>query len=245
MAGPAMIHQSYVFSDVMSEFFWPVARPIDLNTFARRKSYEFFIEFDNPTATGTVNLDLTLFMQYVKDNSLHFAASFGFLLSRAVNHIPEFRCRMQDGIPVEFEHVIPLFVVLRDDKCLEYAKGVFSDEFSSDYAANQSLIERVRHGFVQEVGKGNHGLFWFTNNPWNRFTALQFPFSPEIADIPVFGVGKISNDLGRRVAPLAFRINHAFVDGYHVAQFFDVLETHLAEPTLLELPFKIDIDSGD
>ena len=103
----------------------------------------------------------------------------------------------------------------------------------------------MRQGFVQDVGKGNHGLFWFTNNPWNRFTALQFPFTPEVADIPVFGVGKISADAGCRIAPLAFRISHAFVDGYHVAQLFDVLEKHLANPCLLELPFGADYDPGD
>ena len=224
----------------MIAFSWPVSHAIDLEVFPRRQSYDLFLQFDDPTATRTVDLDVTQFMAYIKRRRLRFSASFGFLLSRAVNHVPEFRSRLQDGMPVQYEHVIPSFVVLKDDKQLAYAKGVFTDSFDADYCSNQSLIDEVRSGFVQDVGTGNHGLFWFTNNPWNRFTSLQFPFSAATADIPIFGIGKITNDQGRRLAPFAFRIHHSFVDGYHVAHFLDVLETHLSQPSLLELPFSSD-----
>ena len=224
----------------MESFVWPDYREIDLGSFARRQSYELFLSYDNPTATRTVDLDVTALMVYIKERSLHFTALFGFLLARAVNHVPEFRYRLQDGIPVEFEHVIPSFAVLKNDKQLAFAKGVFSDSFSSDYAANQGLMERVRQGYVQEVGTASHGLFWLTINPWNRFTSLQFPLTSSTADIPVFGVGKICGEVGRKIAPFAFRIHHSFVDGYHVAHFLHIVEKHLADPLLLEHPFVSD-----
>jgi chloramphenicol O-acetyltransferase type A len=224
----------------MESFAWPDFREIDLGSFARRQSYELFLNYDNPTATRTVDLDVTALMAYIKDRSLRFTAAFGFLLARAVNHVPEFRCRLQDGIPVEYEHVIPSFAVLKNDQQLAYAKGVYSDSFSSDYAANRALIERVRQGYVQDVGTGSHGLFWLTINPWNRFTSLQFPLTAAIADIPIFGVGKISGETGRMIAPFAVRIHHSFVDGYHVAHFLHVIEKHLADPSLLEHPFVSD-----
>jgi chloramphenicol O-acetyltransferase type A len=225
----------------MSSFSWPVAKEIDLDSFFRRQSYELFLKFEDPTAaTRTVDLDVTKMMIYIKERSLRFSASFGFLLSRAVNHVTEFWYRIQDGAPVEYEHVIPSFIVLKDDKQLASVKGVFSDDFEAEYASNQALIEKVRGGDVQDVGTGNHSLFWFTNNPWNRFTSLQFPFSSQIADIPVFGIGKVAIDAGRSIAQFAFRIHHSFVDGYHVAHFLYVLEKHLADPALLEMPVVSD-----
>jgi chloramphenicol O-acetyltransferase type A len=226
--------------DLVVPFVWPKAQPIDLDGFARRAVYELFIDYEDPTATRTVDLDLTNLMAYIKQRSYCFATVFGFLVARAVNLVPEFRCRLEEGSPVLYEHVIPSFVVLKADKQIAFAKGVFTDEFAVDYFANSQVVEQVRSGMTQDVGPGNHGLFWFTNNPWNRFTSLQFPFTSSIADVPVFATGKITDEGGRLMAPFAFRIHHSFIDGYHVAHFLHVIQAHLADPSLLERPFVSD-----
>lgn len=195
------------------------------------------MDYEDPTATRTVELDVTHLLAFVKLYSYSFTGVIGFILARAVNHVTEFRHRLENGIAVEYERVIPSFVVLRADKQIGFAKGIYTDNFITDYTANLDIITRVRRGECQDVGPGNHGLFWFTNNPWNRFTSLQFPFSSKTADIPIFGVGKICRENGQSIAPLAFRIHHSFIDGYHVAHLLHVIQAHLEDPALIELPY--------
>ena len=218
-------------------FEWPIASRIDMDTYPRRALYEHFLTFEIPVASRTVQLDVTSLIDFVKTNNYRFSLVIGFIISRAVNHVPELRHRIEDGALVEFNKIIPSFTILSKDKLVYFSKGVFTDVFENDYYENLAINEHAAKGLDQNVGSENQGQIFITNNPWNSFTALKFPYSKKVSSIPVFGIGKMYNDNDKIKAPLAIQNHHSLTDGYHIGHFLDILEKHLNEPRLIERPF--------
>ena len=218
-------------------FEWPIASRINMATYPRRKLYEHFLTFEIPVVTRTVQLDITPLMAFIKNNNYRFSLVLGFIITRAVNHVPELRHRIQDGALVEFNKIIPSYTILSEDKCVFFSKGVFTDNFNNDYYENMAINELAAKGLEQNIGSENQGQIFITNNPWNSFTSLQFPYSSKVASIPVFGIGKIYNDAGKINAPLALQNHHSLTDGYHIGHFLDILYKHLEDPSLIERPF--------
>jgi chloramphenicol O-acetyltransferase type A len=218
-------------------FEWPLASRIDMDTYPRRALFEHFLTFEIPVTNRTVQLDITSLIDFVKSNNYRFSLVIGFIISRAVNHVPELRHRIEDGVLVEFNKIIPSFTILSKDKLVYFSKGVFTDVFDNDYYENLAINEHAAKGLDQNVGSENQGQIFITNNPWNSFTALQFPYSKKVSSIPVFGIGKMYNDNDKIKAPLAIQNHHSLTDGYHIGHFLDILEKHLEEPMLIEGPF--------
>lgn len=41
----------------------------------------------------------------------------------------------------------------------------------------------------------------------------------------------------RTMVPLAMQNHHGLTDGYHIGHFIDILNRHLADPSLIDHPF--------
>ena len=214
-------------------FEWPVSSKIDLETYPRRRLFEHFISFEIPITARTLQIDVTGLRSFTKRKALRFSLTLGFLLTRASNYVPELRHRIQDGVPVDYDWIIPSFTVLSEDQIVYFSKGVFTDSFEDDYPRNVEINARAALGLDQLTGPENQGQIFITSVPWYSFTSIQPPYSRENASIPIFSIGKIYEDNGRIKAPLGIQSHHAFVDGYHIGRFMEILERHLAAPELI------------
>lgn len=226
----------------MRMFEWPTASRIDMTTYPRRDLYAHFLTFEIPVATRSIQLDVTSLMSYIKRHDYRFSLVLGFILTRATNHVPEMRHRIQDGVLVSFDKIIPSFTILSRDKLVYFSKGVFTDSFGHDYAENSAINDRAAKGLDENVGSENQGQIFITNNPWNSFTALQFPYASKYASIPVFGIGKMYKDGDKIKAPLAIQNHHALTDGYHIGHFLHILERHLEDPNLIDQSYVSDFE---
>jgi chloramphenicol O-acetyltransferase type A len=221
----------------MISFEWPTATPIDLENYPRRDLYKHFLTFEIPVATRTIQIDVSALLAFAKSRKLRFSLTLGFVLTRATNHVPELRHRILHDKLVSYDKIIPSFTILSPDKRLYFSKGVFSDRFEDDYLSNAAIIERAAQGQEPNIGSDNQGQIFITNNPWNNFTSLTFPYSRRVASIPVFGIGKMFQSDGRTMTSLALQNHHGLTDGYHIAHFLDILHRHLDEPALIDRPF--------
>ena len=218
-------------------FEWPTATPVDLETYPRRKLYEHFLTFEIPVTTRTVQIDVTELVRFTKSARRRFSLTLGFVLTRANNHVPELRHRIQDDVLVAFDKVIPSFTILSPEKLLYFAKGVYTDDFEADYEENRIILENAANGLDPNVGVPNQGQIFITNNPWNSFTAIQAPYTRRFASAPVYCIGKLYEEHGRTKAGLGIQNHHGLTDGYHIGHFLDILQKHLDEPERLTRPF--------
>lgn len=218
-------------------FEWPIPTRIDMATYPRKEIFEHFMDFELPIVVRTIQVDISRLNSYIKVNRFSFSLTFGFILTRAINHVPEFHHRVVNGELIHYNKIIPSFTVLSPEKSLYFSKGVFSDVFADDYPHNAEINARAARGLERNLGPDNQGHIYITNNPWNSFTSLQFPYSKRIGSIPVFGIGKFYQDGEKLMAPLAIQNHHGLTDGYHVGHFLDIFHRHLEDPNLIEQPF--------
>ena len=219
-------------------FEWPTAIPIDLETFPRKHWYEHVCQFEIPVTYLTTQIDVSSLKAYCKANNLKFSLTLGFIITRACNHVNEFRHRIENDVPVDYVKVIPSYTVMTDSKVFTFAKGVYTDNFASDYQENLAINDKVAKGLATPQLSENQGQIFISVNPWTTQTAVQAPFTRRFASIPVFSVGKMHEDGGRIKLGLGMQVHHGFVDGYHMGHFVHILERHLEDPTLLEGPFE-------
>ena len=70
---------------------------IDVEKMDRRKTYEWFKTFKNPTYGVNVNLDVTKLVKYTKETNSAFFINFLFILVKCLNKVPEMRERIVNG----------------------------------------------------------------------------------------------------------------------------------------------------
>lgn len=208
----------------------PVCRAIDLATYPRRRHYDYFRAFDVPVNSRTVQIDITRLRRHVSAQGLRFFVTLSFLLTRAANEIPELRHRIEDEILVEFDKVLPSFTVLDHENVLNFAKGVYSGCFTTDYAINIDRIERAKRGLDQSDAPERQCQIFITNVPWFSFTSIHHPYSRHNASIPIFSVGKVYEEGSKAKVPLGLQSNHALVDGYHIGRFVELFTAFCADP---------------
>ena len=218
-------------------FEWPTATPIDLETYPRKRWYEHFCQFEIPVTYRTIQIDVSALKAYCKTNNLKFSLTLGFIITRACNHVNEFRHRIENDKPVDYQKVIPAYTVMTENNVFDFAKGVYTDNFASDYHENFSINESVAKGLAAPTRSENQGQIFITVNPWTTQTAVQAPYTKRLASVPVFCVGKMYEDGGRIKLGLGLQVHHGFVDGYHIGHFVHILERHLEDPTMLEQPY--------
>ena len=139
-------------------FEWPSATPINMDRYPRQRMYELFKGFEIPVTTRTIQLDITALWSYVKDNQYRFTPVLGFILTRAVNHVPELRHRILNEQLVEYNKVVPSYVVLSEDKQVFFSMGVFTDVFLNDYHENVAINAAAANGLEKNLGSENLGL---------------------------------------------------------------------------------------
>lgn len=212
----------------------PTATPIDLDTYARRYWYEHFCQFEIPITYRTIQIDVTALKTYCKQNNRKFSLTLGFILTRANNHVREFRHRIVNDTLVEYDRIIPAFTVLQPNNVFAIARGVYTDSYADDYRANLSNNERVATGLTTQQPSDHFGQVFITTNPWTTQTAVQAPYSKRLASMPVYCVGRMYDDGDRIKVGLGLQVHHGLVDGYHIGHLVDIIHQHLETPAIIE-----------
>lgn len=199
---------------------------IDLNTWNRKEHYNFFRSFDDPFFGMTVDVDFTPVYNYSKDSKSSFFLHSLHRIMRAANAVEAFRYRIEDEELVCYDTIHPESTVGRDDGtfCFSFFE-YFSDieEFTNNALL---VIERVKNttGLGLQSLPGNNNVIHYSSVPWIRFTDMKHAVSfGNNGAIPKISTGKLFSKEQKLLLPVSITVNHAVMDGLHVAQFLDKL----------------------
>lgn len=87
-------------------------KKIDVDSWSRKSHYEYFQTFDCPMFSITFPVRVDALYRYARENGLSFFAVCLFVLLKALNEVPQFRQRVEDGDVWEYESVDALVPVL-------------------------------------------------------------------------------------------------------------------------------------
>lgn len=202
-------------------------KKIEIETWARRKHFEFFKAFDAPHFNVTANVDVTSLYTYAKESNQSFFKLFLYGAVRAANAIPELRYRIRGEEVVEHEVVHPSFTVMLDEDVFNFCAATFYEDLPTFLQEVTMRMERA----ADEVVIGDDepdDLLYITSVPWVTFTSIMHPTHQQQHDsVPRIAWGKFERQGERLVMPLSVQAHHVLVDGVHIGKYYETLQTWL------------------
>lgn len=199
---------------------------IDINTWKRKEHFLFFHKMDYPQYNICFNLDITRLLKNIKHKGLPFNYTMMYLSTLSANEVEEFRYRIRNSKIILHEMVHPSFTYLDGES--DYFKFVTAEMKNS----LKEFIEEARYKssrqktfFGLEELSGRDDLIFYTSIPWISFTHLSHTIDLNKDDaIPRISWGKYFEDREKILLPYSVQVNHAFVDGIHIARYKEKLE---------------------
>lgn len=214
---------------------------IDMDSYPRREHFEHFKTMDNPFVSITKQIDITSWLAGIKGNNYPFFLSFQYAIVQAANSVPEFRQRIRNDGIVEYDFCNPSYTLDCGDGTYRYC----------NVNANQPFCEYLQHAaeVQQHVMNDPHlveaddpeSMLFISCVPWMSYTALEMPKPEPSFSVPSITWGKYEREINVRIIdgqpreterviiPVTLMVNHAIVDGRHIAAFFSALEKEISQ----------------
>lgn len=211
---------------------------IDLPSWSRRDNYEFFQGFLNSWYSVTTDIDCTEAYDAAHVSGRSFFLYYLYAVVHAANEIDELRYRTDNEGRVLFHDqvdiITPIAVPGRTfyTVCLAYY-----DDFRRFYDEARKQIAHIPadgdpYGAEKQLmAAGDYDVVHLSAVPGLSFTSITYTVAQagRGCNYPLMTAGKAVRREGRLWLPLSIYVNHAFVDGSHLAAFFQKIDTCLKQ----------------
>ena len=204
-------------------------KKIDPATWPRAELFRFFSAVSDPFYSITFRVDVTNLHRYTRTHKLSFYYALGYLVTDAVNSVVNFRYTIRDGEVWLLDKRIPSFTDLKPDSeqfhIVTLPKIGTLDEFCCAAKAKSA----AQQSFLDQSGELDD-LIYFSCVPWFDLTAATNERDFDRDDnIPRICWGKYVPADGRETLGMSVEVNHRFIDGYHLGQFYQKLQKSIDE----------------
>jgi chloramphenicol O-acetyltransferase type B len=205
---------------------------INIETWKRKQHFLVFRGALQPEYCVNMNLDVTTFLQKIKESNRSFTLAFIYIVTRCANNVEEFRYRLVDDKVLLYDKIGTSFTYLdRDTELFKMVNVDMQDSISLfEKEARQTIIGQKEYF----NGAPPVDSFIFSAMPWIRFTSISHTISTNKSKgQPLFDWGKFFEQDGRVLMPFSIQVHHSFVDGIHLGKLVDKIQKSLDHPTLV------------
>ena len=208
---------------------------LDIENWSRKEHFQFFRKFDEPFFGVTALVDCTRAYASSKKDNIPFFVFYLHKVLLAVNEVEPFRYRISGDQIEVWDQIDASPTISREDGSFAFSLFKFAPELHAFAEIAKTEIERIRQtpGLFTRTFNNNN-IVHFSALPWIDFTSLSHARSFSFPDsCPKISIGKVTTDIeGRKTFPVSVHVHHGLMDGFHVGQFFEVLQKALdSEPT--------------
>ena len=196
---------------------------VDLENWPRGEHFAHYMERVPCTYSLTTKLDITAVVQ----GGRKLYPTLLYCLAGAVNRHEAFRMALgPDGTLVRYRQMWPSYTIFHRES--ETFSNLWT-EYTEDYG---EFCRRYAQD-VQDYGDSPafmakpdqpENCFPVSMLPWHSFDGFNLNLNDYGYLIPIFTLGRVQEQAGRSVIPLAVQVHHAVCDGYHLCRFLDTLQ---------------------
>ncbi len=201
-----------------------------MNSWERREYFDFFKSSDIPQYSVTLNLDVTNFYRFVKENKISFFCAFVYAATSVMMKNEPFCYRIRGGEVLVFDDIIPSFTFLNKGELLfkMVTVPISGDILSYARSAHKQAVEQDYH-LPKTYTEDTENYVYITSLPWITYTECQMEGLIDKDDaIPRLCIGKFFKDNnGSLQMPFTVRVNHRLVNGYDLSFYFKELQEYL------------------
>jgi chloramphenicol O-acetyltransferase type A len=208
-------------------------KKIDMAKYARKSTFEAFLHHEVPVLSTTCEVDITALYEFRKKYSLRFFPLLAFLIDKTVNEVEAMRHRIIEGELYEYNVIHPSFTTLLPNNTISFCDAMHTNDEKIFYEQIVSVSEdRVQTPNLEIIEK--HDRYFISNIPWIRFSSFTHPYLSQYSSIPIITTGKFQQSGIRITMPIALQVHHSLIDGYHLGEFYSILEQNIKNaPELL------------
>ncbi len=216
-------------------------KEIDIESWNRKATFEFFREFEDPFFNITANLDVTGLHSFCKKNNLLFSLANLFCSLEAANKIREFRIRLKEDRLVEFESIDATQTILNADETFSFCYFARTRDVFEFDAEGRAAIEKYSKLRTFDVESDRIDLIYYSVIPWVSFTSFKHASRFDNKQtVPRMVFGKLFDDGVRKLIPHSVEVHHAMMDGLHVGKYFELLQKKFDERSAGSLPASLE-----
>ena len=211
---------------------------IDIDTWERRDNYGFFRTYLNSWYSVTTEIDCTEASAAARRSGHSFFLYYLYAVLRSANEVNELRYRTdKNGQVVFHDRVDIISPIAVPGKTFYTVRIPYHENFERFYAEAHALITDIPengdpyHAEKELMQQGDYDVVHLSAVPKMFFTSITYTVAEagNGCSHPLMTVGKVVPRGERLVFPLSIDVNHAFVDGSHLASFFGKIEKYLKE----------------
>ena len=211
---------------------------IDIDTWERRDNYGFFRTYLNSWYSVTTEIDCTESSAAARRSGDSFFHYYLDAVLRSANEVNELRYRTdKNGQVVFHDRVDIISPIAVPGKTFYTVRIPYHENFERFYAEAHALITDIPengdpyHAEKELMQQGDYDVVHLSAVPKMFFTSITYTVAEagNGCSHPLMTVGKVVPRGERLVFPLSIYVNHAFVDGSHLASFFGKIEKYLKE----------------
>jgi chloramphenicol O-acetyltransferase type A len=203
-------------------------KEVDISTWERRSTYEFFLDYEDPYFNIAANLDVTALYRFCKTNNVAFSLAILFVSLQSANEIREFRLRMLGEKVVEFDRIEATQTILNDDETFSFCYFEFKDDIVEFDRAGKLARDKYKKLKTFDVETDRVDLIYYSAIPWVSFTSFKHASRHNNRQtVPRMVFGKIFDEGEKKRMPFSVEVHHALVDGIHVGKLFNLFQAKL------------------
>ena len=203
-------------------------RVIDEKTWKRATHCMAFRNSIEPAFCVTFEADITNFKRKVKEQEFSFTMAMVYAVCRCANQIEAFRYRFLDDQIILFDHIDTAFTYLNPETELFKVVNVPMIEDIKEYVELATKTAQEQNEYF--TGPLGNDIFQCSPMPWVTYTHISHTNSGKKDNAtPLFDWGKYYEKEGKIMIPISVQTHHSFVDGLHVGQFVEQLQSFFDE----------------
>lgn len=212
-------------------------RIIDLKSWPRKDTFEFFKSYQDPQFNICVNVTITETYQVLQTQGISKFLAMLWLITDAANSVSEIRCRIRGKSVVEHKWVHPSFTWLNEDNTLTFCQAEYTGDVQRFFESAENSIAGVEPNPIVADQQGSDDVLYVSCVPWVKFTSISHPFKiDDTRSIPRITWGKYFQENSQWVMPVSIQLHHGLADGYHIGLFFNHLQDCLNRPEQIAWP---------
>ena len=207
-------------------------RYLDISTWPRRDTFEFFRGYDKPFFNVGTALDVTnLAAEMKKRPGFSLSLAYHYFALRVVNEIEPFRYRLRGNQVLVHDVIHGGTTLLLPNETFIMAYFDYREDFEHFMRDATKAMDEQRAAAAFDPRPEDNRIH-FSVLPWISFTSFSHARNWGREDsVPKMAFGKIGEVNGRRMMPFSVEVHHALMDGIHVGRYLDRLQQALMNPT--------------
>lgn len=194
--------------------------------------YAWFRTFANPCYGMNVKVDVSEVVRISKECGTSFFANTLYLVTKALNSVPEMRMREVGGEIRLYDVINPTFTVMTDSGRFANAGFKMIDDYQGFYNETRRIIEEKKSqtSFDDQYNDASgFDDYYITCLPWISVESFSHPLPDnnyESSSCARVCWDKYREENGKCVMLLNITVNHCFVDGKRLSDVFKTVQTN-------------------